>query len=138
MKKLLAIIVLFLLASNNAFSKVIELKKCGTSKNPYSTKDYIKRSWIIDTNKSILQNITILTDEHYERGRKLMIKEFGDAKYWDKMSVTKSNIEFAGDRYVTASKYFNKLKGTYTVDLKKKTVQLTLTGKKPGLPWKCK
>ena len=138
MKKLLAIIVLGLLFSGNAYAKVIELKKCSTSINPFDSKKHIKRSYLINTNKSVVQNVTVFTDAHYESERKKFMKEFGDARGWSKIRVTDFDIEYSDNRFVKASKYFTKKKSTLEIDIKKKTATFKINNKSKGAVWKCK
>ena len=70
MKKLLAIIVLGLLWSGNAYSKTVELNKCAQSGFKFDSKQYEKSSYIVDVDKSIAQRIRIITKEEYVRLKK--------------------------------------------------------------------
>ena len=131
------IIVLSLMWSGSAYARVIELKKCGTSFNPFNSDKHIKRSYVIDTNKSVVQKVTIYTDSYYESERKEFIKEFGDARRWSKINVLDFDIEYSDSKFVKASKYFNE-KATLEIDIKKKTATFKRNSRSEGAVWKCK
>ena len=127
MKKLLAIIVLSLLFSGNAYSGVVELKKCSVGDNKFNPKQYEKRSWVINPEKSLVQRVAVLTDRSYEEQKKKFMKEFGDIEGLDKISVMNFEIEYSDKSYVKAVKKWTSAKGSpietsVEINIKKKRV----------------
>ena len=140
MKKLLTIVVLGLLINGNAYTKIIELKKCSTSNQPFNPKNYINVGFKIDTNKSILQRVRIMTDSYYEDQKKEFMKEFGNTIGLEKFSIWDFNIEYFDDRFVKAKRKYsgNDMEATWEIDLKNKTALFKRMAKSSGTLWKCK
>ena len=143
MKKLLGIIILGLLLSGNAYSKVIELKKCSRGSIKFDPSYYEKRSYVIDTNKSKVQLVGVLTNKQYKIYQKEFMKEFGSTEGLDKISVMNFNIEYADSQYVKAVKKWTDSTGapietTIEIDLDDKTVLYKMHQKSSGTTHKCK
>ena len=138
MRKILGIVILSLFVSTNLYSKIIELKKCETDKLKFNSNEFIKRSYIIDTNKSILKSVRIKTDEYLKRLKKEAVEKGLDTTFLTKISTTDFDIEYADNRYIKASKDFGNLFGTFEVDLKKKTASYKLSNGNTVTVWRCK
>ena len=138
MKKLLAIIVLGLLMSVNLHAKVIILKECAHRNVPFNPKDYIKNDFKIDTNKSILQRVRIMTDSYYEDQKKEMMKNFGNTTGLEKIDISEWNIKYFDNRFIKAKRGSGRFESTWEIDLKNKTgvFKSNMTSGE-GL-WKCK
>ena len=132
--------VLGLFLSSSAYSKIIELKKCAYEDASFDSKRYIKSSLIIDTDKRILQRVKILTDSHYEDQKKKFLKEFGDLKGLDKISVTTFKLDYFDHSFAKASYTWDQGRRIWTweIDLKKKTGFFKSGFKNSGALWKCK
>ena len=138
MKKLTGIVLLSLLLSFNAYSKTIELKKCSSDSWKYNPKEYEKKSYIVNYDKSLVQRVNILTDEFLlDQKQKLIAdgkKEL--ANLVDKITVNDFEIDYADNKYVKAKNNYSINDKKYTsvleIDLKKKIVyyQPTLSHEK--------
>ena len=127
MKNVFWIIGLCLLLSGNAYAKIIELKKCDRGTFKYNSKYFDKRSFIIDTSKSTVQLVTILTESQYKKDEKEFIKKFGSTKGLERISTIDYEIEYVDNKFVKATKDWKSsrdpdLVTTIEIDLKKKVV----------------
>ena len=143
MKKLLGILVLGLLLSGNAYAKIIELKKCSAGDKKFNPNHYEKRSYVINTGKSLVQRVFVLTDRYYEAQKKEFIKEFGDTEGLDKISIMNFKIEYSDSNYAKAVKQWDDHTGTtiyssLAIDIKKKRIQYKMHQKSQGLTIQCK
>jgi len=125
--RFLSILVISFLLSGNAYSKIIELKKCDRGTFKYNPKYFDKRSFIIDTSKSTVQLVTILTESQYKKDEKEFIKEFGSTRGLERISTINYEIEFVDNKFVKATKDWKSsrdpdLVSTIEIDLKKKVV----------------
>ncbi len=131
MKKTLLIIVLSLFLGGNAYAKIIELKKCDRGTFKYNSKYFDKRSFIIDTSKSTVQLVTILTESQFKKDEKKFIKEFGSTRGLERITTINYEIEFADKKFVKATKDWKRSNDpdfvtTLEIDLKKKVVYMRL------------
>ena len=143
MKKLLGILVLGLLLSGNAYAKIIELKKCSVGDKKFNPNRYEKRSYVINTGKSLVQRVIVLTDRYYEEQKKEFLKEFGDTEGLDKISIMNFKIEYSDSNYAKAVKQWTDSTGAtiYTsleIDIKKKRVLYKMHQKARGSTHQCK
>ena len=143
MKKVIAIIVLGLLLMTNAYSKTVELKKCSTSSKKFDPNNYEKKGYVINTGKSLVQRVFVLTDRYYEAQQKKFMESFGNTLGLDKISILNFQIEYSDNRFVKA---VNKMTGqtgaaietTLEIDLDDKTVFYKWHQKAKGITYKCK
>ena len=56
------------------FSKIVELEKCSFNDKGFNPNTHEKHSLLIDYNKSMVQQIIILTDNHFKKTEKEIIK----------------------------------------------------------------
>ena len=125
MKKLLGIVVLSLLLSENAYAKTITFSKCYTIKegnSKFRDEIYEQNSYVIDFNKGIIESIMILTDNHF---KDLLEKnpDSGQSKYYTFQEKITSHNEFFVLSKATLGKEYNKATFERIYDLKTKKVQ---------------
>ena len=143
MKRFLMIFVLGLLLSTNAYSKTVELKKCSTSSKKFDPNQYEKKGYVINTDKSIVQSVRILTNKQYKIQQKKFMEEFGNTQGLNKINILNFQIEYSDNRFVKA---VNKRTGqtgaaieaTLEIDLDDKTVFFKWHQKATGITFKCK
>ena len=143
MKKLLAIVVLGLLLMTNAYSKTVELKKCSTSSKKFDPNKYEKKSYVINTDKAIVQSVRILTNKQYKIQQEKFMEEFGNTQGLDKISILNFQIEYSDNRFVKAvNKWTGQtgaaIESTLEIDLDDKTVFFKMHQKAKGITFKCK
>ena len=143
MKKALVVIIFGLLLMTNAYSKTVELKKCSTSSKKFDPNNYEKKGYVINTDKSIVQSVRILTNKQYKIQQKKFMEEFGNTQGLDKISILNFQIEYSDNRFVKA---VNKMTGqtgaaieaTLEIDLDDKTVFYKMHQKAKRITFKCK
>ena len=133
MKKLFSLIlVLSLLCGGYANSKIIELKKCSIGGSKFNSDHYEKRGWVINTEKSLVQSVRVLTDNYYEEQKIKIIKEFGNLEGLNKISITNYEIEYLDKNYVRAvSKFFyngEQVESLAEIDIKNKKIFIKFLG----------
>ena len=123
MKKISLGLILVLFLCSNTFAGIIELKKCNFGGREFNPKQYLKKSIVIDTNKNVLQLVTVMTDNYYKDQQQVFLKTFGDTKYLDKISVREYKIIYSDSMFAKGE--FNFADGgsisTIEIDIKKKT-----------------
>ena len=126
MKKLLSILVLSLLLSGNAYSKIIKFSKCANERDNFEfrTDLYEKRSYLIDLSKGIVEYVVVLTDSYFKQ---LVNKnpDSGQPKY----IVHKDIIHSYNEYVVVTLKESDTLSLEVIYDLKSKRIQSSLISK---------
>ena len=123
MKKLLSVLFFYFFVSGNAYAEIITFSKCYNERdnNTKFREDlFEKREMIINTDKGIIESVTILTDEYF---KKLSEKNSGELKYifYDK-KITTSNKYFVISKK-TAGPKSNRITFEEIYDLKTKRIQ---------------
>jgi hypothetical protein len=129
MKKLLSIIVLSLLLSGNAYAKIIILSKCFQTAvaNEFDTEVYEKQYYKVDTNQKTLAHISVITDEWLK-----------NSSSKSKIIIEKYDLDYYDDDYVVGLDKKQNKTFRYTLDLKKKIVEIYIIEEKKILTYhKC-
>ena len=115
MKKLLSILVLSLLLSGNAYAKTIILSKCfyTASEKKMDTSVYEKNYYKVDTVKKTVTHIERTSDEWAK-----------DHPNDPRIHIMKYTLDYYDDDYVVGIEKKNSRTTKYTLDLKKKLIEV--------------
>lgn len=115
MKKIIQLffIISFLIISISAHAKVITLSNCGENNDVLKKEDmdkskYIKKEYIIDTDKKIVKYNEIQTDSHFEKQKNIIVNaqkiysrdfqiEYSDGKF---VKAIRKSTQLAGVRHI--------------------------------------
>ena len=130
MKKLfLSILVISSLLGGNAYAKIIILSKCFQTAvaNEFDTEVYEKQYYKVDTNQKTLAHISVITDEWLK-----------NSSSKSKVTIEKYDLDYYDDDYVVGLDKKQNKTYRYTLDLKKKIVEIYIIEEKEILTYhKC-
>ena len=135
MKKLLFILVLSLLFSASAYSKIITFSKCANQESNFIFLPMIfeKFERVIDTKAGTVTVTTIFTDEHYQKLLNQKNIAPGQPKYY----FQKDKIDFFNERIVKTTRVETYSKAQVVsealYDLETKIIQITSKNSNPDI-----
>jgi hypothetical protein len=124
MKKLICILFLGLLWSENGYAQVIEYNKCNWESNVFQKTRFEDVKFIIDTQLKTVTYIMILTDNEFEKERQSLINS-GRQMYLNmikKIRITKAFINYSDNEYIKANYTNGSFGSSFTINKKKKTI----------------
>ena len=115
MRKILSILILSMLFTSIANAKIIVLSNCFYTQmgNKFDTEVYKQNYYKVDTNKKTVAHIEVISDEWAKKNPSS-----------SKINIQKYNLDYYDNDYVVAFGKKGQRTFKYTLDLKKKIVEV--------------
>lgn len=115
MKKILSILILSMLFTSVANAKIITLSKCFYTKmgNTFDSETYKQNYYKVDTNKKTVAHISIVSDKWAKLNPSRQ-----------KINIRKYDLIYYDSDFVVARKKKGQRTFKYTLDLKKKIIEI--------------
>ena len=129
MKKILGILVLSMLFTTITNAKIIVLSKCFYTKNgnKFNSEIYKQNYYKVDTNKKTVAHIEVISDEWAKKNPSS-----------SKVQIQKYDLDYYDNDFVVAFKKIGQRTYKYTLDLKKKIIEVYIVEERKVLTYhKC-
>ena len=129
MRKILSILILSMLFTSIANAKIIVLSKCFYTKNgnKFNSEIYKQNYYKVDTNKKTVAHIEVISDEWAKKNPSS-----------SKVHIQKYDLDYYDNDFVVAFKKEGQRTYKYTLDLKKKIIEVYIVEKRKVLTYhKC-
>lgn len=129
MRKILSILIISMLFISIANAKIIVLSKCFYTKNgnKFNSEIYKQNYYKVDTNKKTVAHIEVISDEWAKKNPSS-----------SKVHIQKYDLDYYDNDFVVAFKKEGQRTYKYTLDLKKKIIEVYIVEKRKVLTYhKC-
>tara|TARA_Y200000002_G_scaffold316942_1_gene275417 strand:+ start:174 stop:578 length:405 start_codon:yes stop_codon:yes gene_type:complete len=129
MRKILSILIISMLFTSIANAKIIVLSKCFYTKNgnKFNSEIYKQNYYKVDTNKKTVAHIEVISDEWAKKNPSS-----------SKVHIQKYDLDYYDNDFVVAFKKEGQRTYKYTLDLKKKIIEVYIVEKRKVLTYhKC-